>query len=304
MKRGGTCRTEGSTASGCAPDFLATMNEKQKNELTRKMAKAAGEVKLICGVANNAAWLVVLDGYDQARRCQRYRQEVKRAFKAAIEAYHDYERRLVYATKNRMFHVADLSEKTRKIYGDITDRQYYDFWASVGGPAYQKTRPLITSLWNKHRLSLMNHHVKDADKVAWVITAQAALELAEQLYEKAIRECVDGYGLPERIVRDVFGQFSLKPVSERWRRALLMLAPDTKFELEPTEKRNIEMGLTQLCEAWLDPTLLYNSTMESVEDYDEVFRTKGFQKKALSEIAQVREKTMEELEHDTISRHN
>lgn len=273
------------------------MNEEQFNEIARRMSKAARVVKLICGVANNAAWLVVLDGYDQARRCQRYRHEVKRAFKLAIEAWHEYERRLIHATENRMFHLADMDENVRKTYGDITDRQYYEFWASIGGPAYQKTRPLITSLWNKHRLSLLNHHVKDADKVAWVITAQAALELAEQLYEKAIRECVDGYKLPERMVRGVFCQFSLKNVSERWRRALLLLSPDTEFELEPTEKRNIEMGLTQLCEAWLDPTLLYNSTMESVEDYDEVFRTRGYQKKALRKIAEVRDETMEEIEH-------
>lgn len=275
------------------------MNDEQYNETVRKMASAAGVVKLICGVANNAAWLVVLDGYDQARRCQRYRHEVKRAFKMAIEAWHDYERRLIHAKECRMFNLADMDEKTRKTYGDITDRQYYEFWASVGGPAYQKTRPLITSLWNKHRLSLLNHHVKDADKVAWVITAMAALELAEQLYEKAIHECIDGYGLPERMVRGVFGQFSLKTVSERWRKALMLLAPETEFELEPTEKRNIEMGLTQLCEAWLDPTLLYNSTMESVEDYDEIFRTRGYQKKAMREIAEVRDETMEELENDT-----
>lgn len=275
------------------------MNEEQYNETVRKMANAAGVVKLICGVANNAAWLVVLDGYDQARRCQRYRHEVKRAFKMAIEAWHDYERRLIHATECRMFHLADMDEKTRKTYGDITDRQYYDFWASVGGPAYQKTRPLITSLWNKHRLSLLNHHVKDADKVAWVITAQAALEQAEQLYEKAIHECIDGYGLPEWMVRGVFGQFSLKIVSERWRKALMLLAPETEFELESTERRNIEMGLTQLCEAWLDPSLLYNSTMESVEDYDEIFRTRGYQKKAMREIAEVRDETMEELENDT-----
>jgi len=105
------------------------------------------------------------------------------------------------------------------------------------------------------------------------------------------------------MVREVFGQFSLKKVSERWRRALLMLAPDTEFELEPTEKRNIEIGLTQLCEAWLDPSLLYNSTMESVEDYDEIFRTRGYQKKAMREIAEVRDETMKELENETISRH-
>jgi len=293
------------------------MTDEQYNETVQRMASAAGVVKLICGVANNAAWHVVLHALTQINGNQidpkdpegkrtlpphpRYRHEVKRAFKLAIEAWHDFERRLIHATENRMFHLADMDEKARKTYGDITDRQYYDFWASVGGPAYQKTRPLITSLWNKHRLSLLNHQVKNADKVAWVITAQAALEQAEQLYEKAIRECIDGYGLPEKIVREVFGQFSLKTFSERWRRALLMLSPDTEFELDSTEKRNIEMGLTQLCEAWLDPSLLYNSTMESVEDYDEVFRTRGYQKKALREIAEVRDETMEELENDNTS---
>ena len=289
------------------------MNEEQFNETARRMASAAGVVKLICGVGNNAAWQVVLHALTEINGNKidpkdptgnrhlpphpRYRHEVKRAFKMAIEAWHDYERRLIHATENRMFHMADMGEKARKTYGDITDRQYYDFWASVGGPAYQKTRPLITSLWNKHRLSLLNHHVKDADKVAWVITAQAALELAEQLYEKAIRECIDGYKLPEYMVRGVFGQFSLKTVSERWRRALMMLAPETEFKLESTEKRNIELGLTQLCEAWLDPSLLYNSTMQSVEDYDEIFRTHGYQKKALREIAEVRDETMEDLAH-------
>ena len=39
--------------------------------------------------------------------------------------------------------------------------------------------------------------------------------------------------------------------------------------------------------------------MESVEDYDEIFRTRGYQKKALREIAEVRDETMEELENDT-----
>lgn len=275
------------------------------------MAKAAGVVKLICGVGNNAAWQVVLhalteingnkidpkdpEGNRHLPPHPRYRHEVKQAFKRAVDAFHEYERQLIHANQNRMFHMADNTERIRKMYGDITDRQYYEFWASIGGPAFSKTKPLITSLWNKHRLSLLNHGVGEADKVAWVLTAMAALELAEQLYEKAIRECIDVYKLPGRIVRGVFGQFSMNRITELWRKALMMLAPETEFELEPTEKRNIEMGLTQLCEAWLDPALLYNSTMESVEDYDEVFRTRGYQKKALREIAEVRDETMEEL---------
>lgn len=275
------------------------MTNEQYSQTAQKMAKAAGVVKLICGVANNAAWMVVLDGYNHARRCRRYRHDVKRAFKDAIKALHIYERNLIYARENRMFHLADMSEQARKTYGNITDREYYDFWASVGGPAYEKTHPLITSLWNKLRLSLLNHGVDDAANVAWVLTAQATLELAEQLYEKAISECKRSYQLPEMLLRKVFSQFSLKRVSEAWRKALKMLAPESQYDLSSLERRNIELGLTQLCEAWLDPSLLYNSTMQSVEDYKEIFRTTGEHKKAMREIAEVRDETMEELENES-----
>jgi hypothetical protein len=274
------------------------MTEKKKEEYIRSMAAAAGYVKLVCGVANNAAWLVVLDGFDHAKQCKRYRHDVKRAFKQAIEYFHEYESTLLYARENRMFHVPDMGEKARKTYGDITDREYYDFWASTGASAYAKTRPLITSLWNKHRLSLQAHGVQDAEHVAWVLTAAAALELAAQLYEKSIDQSIEFYGLPRKLLVDVFGQFSLSKMTEAWRRALNMLSPDSKFDLESTERKNIEHGLTQLCEAWLDPSLQWKSTLQSVEDYEEVFRTKGYQKKTIAEITSIKDTIMDNLEND------
>lgn len=266
---------------------------------TYQLARAAGLVKLICGVANNAARMVMNDGFIHARMCRRYRNDVKHAFRLASKEWATYERRLIYATENRMFHVADMTDDIRRTYGkNLTDREYYDFWASVGGPAYDKTKPMINSLWNKHRLSLQSHGVEDAEHVAWVLTAMAAIELAVQLHGKAISECYKGFRISYPVLTEIFGQFSLKGVRERWRRALTMLSPDSEFKLDPTEKRNIEMGLTQLCEAWLDPALLYDSTMVSVEDYSEVFRTKGFQQKVLRQIAEVRDETMDVLENE------
>lgn len=270
-----------------------------KEETVKALSNAAGVVKLICGVGNNAAWLVMLDGYDHARRCRGYKQKVKKAFRDAVEAFHVYERGLLYATENRMFHIADMSAEVRKKYGDISDRDYYDFWSNTGGFAYQKTKPLITSLWNKYRLSLESHGVEDAEHVAWVMTAMAALELACRMYDRAVMECVSGYGLPERLVTHVFGGFRLHEVSARWRRAMVMLAPGTDtIELGTLEERNIEHGLEQLTEAWVNPTLLYNSTMDNVEDSAEVFRTAGEQKKSMREIATVREETEKELAID------
>lgn len=267
-------------------------------ETAKRMAQAAAVVKLICGVANNAAWMVMLDGYDHARQCKAYRHDVRRNFRIAIKAMKDYEAKLVHSTENRMFHLADMSPGIRKKYGDISDREYYDFWQSTGFEAYAKTKPLITSLWNKYRLSLMRDGVEDATHVAWVMAAMAALELAVRMYGKAIEECVAGYSLPRRIVEHVFGQFSLAGVAKAWRKALVSLCPGTD-DLEPseTDKRNIDMGLGQLCEAWENPDLLYGSMMDSVDEFAEIFRTKGEQKKAIRYLSEVRVETMKELEN-------
>ena len=260
------------------------------------MSCAASVVKLVCGVGNNAAYFVVMDGHDEARKCRRYRGEVKRAFKRCTEIYAAYERRLVYGRENRMVHLADMSEATRKKYGAISDKEYFDFWTGVGASAYTKTRPLLTSLWNKYRLSLQGHGVADASHVAWVMTAMAALELSVEMYKRAIEECVEGYQLPRSVVDHVFGQFSLEGLRVQWRRAMTLLAPDTEgFELGEVERRNISMGLDQLMEKWSDPGILYESTFAAVEEYDEVFRTRGEQKKALREIAEVRAETEKEL---------
>lgn len=268
-------------------------------ETVKRLSNAAAVVKLICGVANNAAWLIVLDAHDHARRCPNYRHQVKHKFKSALQALREYERNLIHTEENRMFHMADMSDRVRKKYGDITDREFYDFWTGAGSAAYERTKPLLTSLQNKYKLSLEREGVPEAYNVAWVMVGMAALELAVRMYDKAIEECVTGYQLPRKLLQRVFGQFSLAHVLKLWRDALIALCPGTD-QIKPshTDERNIEMGLIQLTEAWIDPTTLYNSTMDTVAEYSEVFRTKGEMKKSLREIAEVRDETMKELENE------
>ena len=277
-----------------------------REELERKMAAAASTVRLLCGVGNNAAWLVVLEAYGHAKQHRRFNQNIKGGkrvgwfFRRVMKLYHEYEHRLVDARQNRMFHVADMDEKTRRKYSKmITDREYFDFWVATGDPCYSKTHPLVTSLWNKYRLLLLHNDVVDADKVAWVLVGQAALELAVTMYDMAIDECERGYGIPRSLLEYTFGQFSMKEIADEWRRAMMTLAPETEpVKLSELDEKNIDLGIHQLMEAWLDYDTLYASTADTVAEYDEVFRTRGFQKKALQEIAEVRQETQQEYEKE------
>lgn len=274
-----------------------------KEDLYKSVAHSASVIKLVCGAGNNAAWLVCLDAHDRIREHRRYKTRVKGghtvgwSYRQALKMYHDYERRLLHSPENRMFCVADMSPEVRKRYGAITDRDYYDFWTGIGASAYTRTRPLVTSLWNKYRLSLQKHGIRQPDLTAWSMTAQACLELAVAMYDAAVEDCSKGYNIPKPLLERIFGQFSLKEIARVWRRALDETDPETEtYQLDHTEDRNIRLGLEQLHEAWLNPDTLYQSTIKTVRDYEEIFRTAGESKKAIREIGELESVTNEELQ--------
>lgn len=265
-----------------------------KEELHRRVANAVGVVKLVCGVGNNAAWMVCLEAHDYIKNHERYRQTVKGGHPVSwyyckvFKMYREYERQLIYARNNRMFCVDDLTEKARKSFGKISNREYYEFWAGSGNAAYSRKHSMVTSLWNKYRLSLLNHGVSQPDLLAWSMTAQACLELAVQMYEQAIDSEAKLRNLPIGLLREVLEQFSMKDIAKVWRMALDATDPTVEYELDEIEERNISMGLVQLQEAWSSTSTLYGSLSESIESYEEVFRTKGEKKKALRLVAEAK----------------
>lgn len=272
-----------------------------KKELEIRVAKAAGVVKLVCGLGNNAAWMVCLEAHDVLRKHSRYGQYVAGGhtvgyyYRKVLKMYRNYERMLLCSGTNRFFHVADMSVETRKKYGEITDRQYYEFWTGIGGAAYARSRPMVTSLQNKYRLSLIQHGIEMPDMVAWAMVAQSCLELAVAMYEKALDTVVAEMSIPRNILEYVFGGFSMKEIAKVWRQALDATEPKANYKLEEIEERNIEMGIVQLEEAWAGTEGMYGATMESVKDFDEVFRTRGEMKKAMREIAEAKAEVEKQL---------
>ena len=256
-------------------------------------------IKLTLGVVNTCAWLVTLDAHDVIRKSPRYKQNVKKAFKVVLDEHRAYENRLLYATVNRFFCVEDMTPETRKKFGDgFTDQQYFEFWKGIGGPAYNRTRPLVTSLWNKYRKSLVSHGQQEADATAWAFTAIAALRLSDTIYENFIDNCPEDYGLKRDLAVRIFSQFSLRRVLDAWMKATELFAATAFYPLEKDEDRNIELGIQQLVAAWMNPDMLYDSTQETIPDFDDIFRTKGEMKKAMREIAEYKAETQKYMEEE------
>ena len=286
---------------------MITIDERQ-GELHRQLGSAASMVKVVMGVANGCSTAIMMDCFSEISGKAfdshgnrkpphpKYKHHVKAAYKQAVDELHQYERRLLYTETNRFFHVDDLSPKYRKIYGDITDAEFFEFWKGTCAKAYQVSRPLVTSLWNKYRLSLLNHHVPNAEQLAWACVGQAVLTLAGDIYETALKDAHSACPmLQAHQIRSLFSGFSLRRVREAWTKAL-RLTEDIAYKLEDTENKNIEMGIMQLAETWVNPDYIYDSVSETLPEYEEIFRTKGEMKKALRNIEEVRAQTWENLE--------
>ena len=287
---------------------MITIDERM-SEWNRQVGSAASLVKVVMGITNGCATAIMMDCFSEIsgkaldRNGNRkpphpkYKHKVKAAYKQAVDEIHQYEHRLLYTETNRFFHVADLSPKFRKIYGDITDREYFNFWKGTSGKAYNVSRPLVTSLHNKYRISLINHDVPNAYQLAWAMVGQACLTLACDIYSHAIDDAIDAcpWFFPYKI-RKLFKDFSLQRVRDAWTRAVCM-TETLNYTLEPVEDKNIEMGIVQLAETWVNPDYIYDSISETLPDYEEIFRTKGEMKKALRNIEEVRAQTWENLEN-------
>lgn len=261
-----------------------------QDELTERVAKASAFIKTMTGIGNNAAWSCCLEAMDYLRKHPRFRQKVKQQFKSAMEAFKDYERQLIYTSENRLFHLDDLTPEFRKRYGNITDREYYEYWCATGATAYTQKRAWAVNVWNKYRLSLIRHKVPHEEKVAWGMAACACLRLAQYIYEQNIKVCAKDYEVPAQMLEAIFGGLNVKAIADKWDKALMLLEPKTEgYELEKIEAKNIQLGLDQLMEQWTCTATMTDALAETTEAYDDVFRTKGEQKKALRQIADMRE---------------
>ena len=284
-------------------------------QLEQTVAQVAGFVKMMTGVANNAAISIMLDCLNKIADVRdkesyaeepwhphpRYKQKVKQLFNQALQEKDHYRRRLMYPGEHgiRFFRVSDMPDEARRKYGVINDKAYFEFWEGTGALAYQKSQPLVGSLWNKFRLSLQHHGVPNAEQVAWGLVGANVLELAVVVWQRAMKSAHEAFEglLTMDYVEQLYRPFSLHCVSLKWRQALSLMAPEVStYSLDSLEERNIEMGVQQLMELWISPDLPFDSTIKAVEDFsDDIFSTPGHAKKAMRELADMRNKAVEDL---------
>lgn len=275
---------------------LQRINIKDSEELNEIFNKCSAYIKYVVGVANNAAWAACLDSMEQIRmhpyyKCSRIGGTTPaREFKRCFDVLKGYERDLIYSEHNRFFRLSDMPPKARAYYGDITDREYYDYWAAFGFQAFQDTRPFFTSLVNKLRLAYEAHGVTAPDKIAWANAAGQTLYIASDIFTNVMDNIVRDFpNIGRKVFISVFKTFDLHEVARMWASAVDTLDPKSDVELTDTEHRNIQQGYVQLAQQWTSNESVFGSREKVAKAYEDIFRTNGTMLKSIARFRKMKE---------------
>lgn len=224
----------------------------------------------------------------------KYQFKVRAAFKKVFKEWQAYHARLKTAKclGIGLFHLGDMAEEDRRRFGNITDADLYEWWRAFGPTARRDAQPIINALQHKIALSLERHGVAYPEHIAWSIVGDSALQVAQYIFNSAtesVHTTLPMFSL-DYIRRDMYGAFSVQRICDAYRYAIKLLEPCSfKHKLDDIEEKNIAYSYQQLKDAWLNPTAPFDAALEATEEYGEdIFRTRGFQKKAMHEIKEMR----------------
>ena len=262
--------------------------------LDDRIHAASGHMKMIFGCVNNLVLFEAYEAIGRVRQSPRYNRQVRHEFLKVINDIKEYNRNLLYGQRG-WFSLKKMPEKSRKLYGDISDSDYYDYWTSLGGSTAELCKDELNVLLNKFKLSMEAHQIQDAALMARLMLVCSLFDCAEAIYTRTVREFKEAARTDWTIAQTVWHDFSMERLKKSWERAMLSLSiKGQKWEIEENENRNITLTIDQLCEKFNSLELYYESTFNSTEDYEDIFRTKGSHKKALREIAERMEEAIGE----------
>lgn len=251
----------------------------------RQLCDIAAFVKQSAGVWNNVAQAEMFESYHAVRATPLFKHQVKKAFNDAMNAYAAYEKRLLNPTWLRFFCVKDMPPEVRKKYGDISDRDYYEFWQNLGWSVREQHKSFITALENKFFLALDNHNVKYARVCASCLVSERLLMIATQNHKGLITDSLRALGYRSDLVERMCQDFYMKDILDKWSKACSMILPKNGV-LTEIELRNINNGIDDLQKILGSTDNMFDGLKKSIADYEDVFRTKGECKKALREAVE------------------
>lgn len=277
-------------------------NYRNDSEWNEAVSHASGIVKLVCGVCNNATFLVLMDALEGLKTHPQYRGKAKMWFKDAIKEWKNYEWELLHSKKNGFFDLTNFLPSVREIYGDITNSDYFEYWQGTGSRTYMTTKPLVTSLVNKYKLSFEDDGMKYPTEVAWAMTGLTCLQVCCKFWENSVGQASNDYGIPMEFCKRFYKPFLVEKPMKSWKIALSYLEPSIEDKIPEKHEKNIAFGIRQLYDEWSSPHGIYDNSADATEEFSELFKSKRIAKLAAQSAREYARDMEEVVKKDNIEK--
>lgn len=256
-------------------------------EINDAIREVIARVRINCGVANNCAYIVLSNALYEASKHPKYKHQIKKAFRNVEQEWKQYEMSLLNSSY-KFFDVNDLDDAQKKVFGNISNRQLFEFWQGYGASAYKKTINEINSLRHKYRKISQRIGYDNPDTTSILSTAYTLLDAACQIYDFTLSDICKVVKVDASICDKMLCIFSPKRVKDALRKAMEMLYPGIfDEEITEDEERNIILSHEEISIKWTSSSFIFGSLSDACNEYSECFSTKGYAKRAARQAAEL-----------------
>lgn len=247
-----------------------------------KIVRVSGLFKTVCGIANNCAYLCVLDAMDELTAHPRYKHKLKKRFTDIIEMLKMYEMRL---RAGQLFQVKDVIEEQKSnLKESLTNADYFSYWQGLGGAAYILTTDQRNVFLYKAAKAFRAHGVEYADLYAKLLLASKMLYIACDCYKQCIQQALKDYAIHEKWSDECFKPLNLNAIFQKFYETATELMTPDMVVFDGVEDKNIMLASKQLYDKFQSNDFLNDCVINCVKDFDEVFRSKRAKNKIIREI--------------------
>ena len=205
--------------------------------LIKDFPNIVAKVRQAMAIPNHAAYLSMMDAYDQIKRTKFFRGAVKRELNLAVEAYRKFEHALHYGTwNNRDFFdpAPPTAEEVAKGYKQVTRDDVWDYYELIGAMAYKRYHQPIEMLRMQVLQCFTREQLEYREELSHVCTANCIIGYSTCIFDRLMNEYKRSYGAD---LTHIFGTFRMTAVTHHFKKASYLLG-----KMSTSQNRNINLN--------------------------------------------------------------
>lgn len=244
------------------------------NRLIKDFPLIVAKVRQAMAIPNQAAYLSMMDAYDQIKRTKFFKGQVKKELNLAVEAYRKFEQALHYGTWNdRDFFdpAPPTAEETAKGYKMVTRDDVWNFYELIGAMAYKRYHQPIEMLRMQVLQCFTKEQLSHREELSHVCTANCIIEYSTCIFDRLMNEYRRSYGAD---LTHIFSTFRMTAVTHHFKKASYLLgkvSTTSSKHINLNDEKNVRLAFEVLETQMMRDLVNSKSAIEAALEEPDLF---------------------------------